>query len=394
MGVEIQLATLQGGGRMRILLLFLVIVSAAPPSDRCCSEKKVGDIHYTLAGSDMNETAKYGCTDGCIYKASDDRNFCFTTGDLPVACLDGDCDFHWCYVGDCGPAYWGDYCQACNGMKQSPIDIVTTDYEYYYYGPEYASSSLTFGNYDKLRANHLVMSNSEEHYGPKNGRGTRLESGTFKNNGHTARLDVTANLTEDIGILSGGPLNGSYQILQLHFHWGANDSYGSEHTVDGKMYPLEMHIVHTKVGETNPLSVAGGLAVAGFFFEIESEDNPAVEPLVSVLKNVQNPDEKFDMAGSEFQISALIDPVVNSFRFDPVVNSVYSSYSGSLTTPGCNEVVNWINFFYDTIPISSAQLQKFRMLKDNSDEDIVDNFRPVQPLNGRKVAFYLNLLSA
>merc|ERR1712142_47971 len=168
MGVEIQLATLQGGGRMRILLLFLVIVSAAPPSDRCCSEKKVGDIHYTLAGSDMNETAKYGCTDGCIYKASDDRNFCFTTGDLPVACLDGDCDFHWCYEGDCGPAYWGDYCQACNGMKQSPIDIVTPDYEYFYYGPEYTSSSLTFGNYDKLRANHL---------------------------------DVTANLTEDIGIL-------------------------------------------------------------------------------------------------------------------------------------------------------------------------------------------------
>lgn len=32
----------------------------------------------------------------------------------------------------------------------------------------------------------------------------------------------------------------SYQLAQFHFHWGRNDSEGSEHTVDGKMYPLEV----------------------------------------------------------------------------------------------------------------------------------------------------------
>merc|ERR1712025_809809 len=371
----------ESGGRMRILLLFLVFASAAPPSDRCCSEKKVGDIHYTLARSDMNETAKYGCTDGCIYQASDDlgRDFCFATGDLPVACLDGDCDFHWCYEGNCGPDHWGDYCQACNGMKQSPIDIKTAGVS-----ATELDTPLRFWNYDKLRANQFVISNSEEHYGPKNTRGTRLESGTFKNNGHTAQLDVTANLTEDVGLLSGGHLNGTYQILQLHFHWGANDSQGSEHTVDGQMYPLEMHIVHAKVGEPNPLSVEGGLAVSGFFFEIwDMEDNTAIEPLVSVLQNVSYPDEKLDMAGSAFKISDLIAPILSND-----MSRVYSAYSGSLTTPGCNEVVNWINFLCPSIQISSAQLQKFRMLKDKLDEDIVDNFRPVQPLNGREVAFY------
>ena len=40
-------------------------------------------------------------------------------------------------------------------------------------------------------------------------------------------------LAEDVGILEGGNLNGSYQIKQFHFHWGQDDSEGSEHTVNG-----------------------------------------------------------------------------------------------------------------------------------------------------------------
>lgn len=32
--------------------------------------------------------------------------------------------------------------------------------------------------------------------------------------------------------VSGGPLPGSYQFAQLHFHWGYNDSYGSEDLIN------------------------------------------------------------------------------------------------------------------------------------------------------------------
>ena len=38
-------------------------------------------------------------------------------------------------------------------------------------------------------------------------------------------------------------------------------------------FPLEMHIVHKKVGEDNFLSVKGGLAVTGFFFEVRLGKN-------------------------------------------------------------------------------------------------------------------------
>merc|ERR1711913_223676 len=289
-------------------------------------------------GSDKDaETSTFGCKDGCIYyKTGEDpsvERFCFKDGGSIVTCLP---EFHWCYEGACGPEFWGDEFPECNGKSQSPIDIVTGP------TPVAEPSPLTFGNYDKIRID--MLSNSEEHYhypgAPEEEKTIRLENGTIKNNGHTAQLDVIATIPGDVGILSGGNLTGEYQILQLHFHWGADDTKGSEHTLDGKMFPLELHIV---------------------------------------LKNVMNPDEKFDMSGSTFMITDLIAGIAPG--------TTYSTYSGSLTTPGCMEVVNWINFL-KPIKISTGQLAKFRTLKDNDNDDIVDNFRPVQPLNDRVVTFY------
>ena len=91
-----------------------------------------------------------------------------------------------------------------------------------------------------------MFGNTEEHIQEEN---DRLEKGTVGNNGHTAvnpygigpivshpclqQLDVIAPLAGDVGVLSGGPLDGDYQILQLHFHWGSDDTKGSEHTLNG-----------------------------------------------------------------------------------------------------------------------------------------------------------------
>merc|ERR1711913_144325 len=95
--------------------------------------------------------------------------------------------------------------------------------------PAAEETPLVMTNYDKVRIARL--SNSEEHYQSGN---KRLTNGTFQNNGHTAQLDVEATLPEDVGVLTGGPLDGEYKILQLHFHWGSNDSVGSEHTLQGE----------------------------------------------------------------------------------------------------------------------------------------------------------------
>lgn len=41
--------------------------------------------------------------------------------------------------------------------------------------------------------------------------------------------------------VSGGGLSGVYDGLQFHLHWGnLSSGPGSEHTVDGKRYPMEV----------------------------------------------------------------------------------------------------------------------------------------------------------
>ena len=213
------------------------------------------------------------------------------------------------------------------------------------------------------------------------------------------QLDVTVS-GDDIGVLSGGPLQSgsTYKILQLHFHWGANDARGSEHTVGGREYPIEMHIVHIRNGFADPLNTPTGLAVTGFFFEISPIDNVALFPLTSALSSIVNSKDSIPFSGSSFNINDLISPVATT--------SAYTYYSGSLTTPTCNEVVEWINIL-TPLKISSRQLALFRYfnyqchifkklflkivfreLMDGKDKKIVDNYRPPQPLNGRTVTLY------
>ena len=85
-------------------------------------------------------------------------------------------------------------------------------------------------------------------------------------------------------------------------------------------FPLEVHIVHKKVGEPEFLSVPGGLAVTGFFFEVSNlvnlvnkaicyyifqiaaEDNAALTPLVEKLGEIKEADKKYNMSGSPFLV--------------------------------------------------------------------------------------------
>ena len=41
---------------------------------------------------------------------------------------------------------------------------------------------------------------------------------------------------------TGGPLSYNYTVHQLKFHIGSDDHLGSEHTVGGKAFPMEVRI--------------------------------------------------------------------------------------------------------------------------------------------------------
>jgi len=337
----------------------------------CCAEKKVGNVLYRLSSEgDASQLARYNCLNGCIYKDEEDPegpSFCFAHGDLPVECMD---DFHWCYEGNCGPEFWETRFEDCAGESQSPINVEWPEDSLANAQP----GQLTFEGYDRLRAGELKSIGADEV-----GNGERL-NGEVSNNGHTAVLGVVHEDESD-GIMTGSVLGEgqSYQMLQLHFHWGADDSQGSEHTINGQEFPMEMHIVHKKVGLTveEALGTSDGLAVVGQMFEISAEDNEVLTPLIESLANIENFDAKFDMNNSPLQVQDLL----------PSSDSEYANYDGSLTTPTCNEAVRWI-LFKQPIQISARQMEAFRVLKDAGDMPIVDNYRPPQPLNGRQVNFY------
>lgn len=43
--------------------------------------------------------------------------------------------------------------------------------------------------------------------------------------------------------LTGGGLPGQYRAAQFHFHWGGMGRPGSEHTIDGERFPMEVREV-------------------------------------------------------------------------------------------------------------------------------------------------------
>ena len=50
---------------------------------------------------------------------------------------------------------------------------------------------------------------------------------------------VALNFSTTIRLV-GGRLGGSYRVVEAHFHWGVEDVTGSEHTIDGQRFPLEV----------------------------------------------------------------------------------------------------------------------------------------------------------
>jgi carbonic anhydrase len=55
-------------------------------------------------------------------------------------------------------------------------------------------------------------------------------------------MSPTSN-SNNIPKLAGSNFNDRFDLIQFHFHWGQDDE-GSEHLVDDKSFPLELHLVH------------------------------------------------------------------------------------------------------------------------------------------------------
>ncbi|MBN3289964.1 IDD protein, partial [Polypterus senegalus] len=320
---------------------------------------------------------------------------------------------------------WKDIEPTCGGIKQSPINIVRTKAQ-----RNNSLEAFQFIGYDTAPSGKwIIVNNGHAHIkdlsitaelrkpsftstrqemghkpwcspashnglgiwgisGPLNGHLDLGLQGLLRSLEGVLYLDdisnsrVQVNLQGEISI-NGGGLPARYNALQFHFHWGGESSNGSEHTIDGKQYPMELHIVHmnskydavhdAKKHET-------GLAVLGFMYKIDDKNNTNYSTITSALRNVSYKANQVELA-STFRLDSLLPPLETLTR--------YYRYYGSLTTPDCSEAVIW-TVFEEPISISKKQYASFvnSIFFSSATEHPVnmqENFRPVQELNKRQV---------
>jgi len=236
------------------------------------------------------------------------------------------------------PSKWGKWAPVGDtGKRQSPIDISTLiiDPERKQLKFEYSNNSIT----------------------------------TVVNNGKS----VTFNAGCDDSFVSSGPLVNRYKLLQFHFHWGSKNDVGSEHTINGKAYSAEIHLVHLneKYGTfAEALEQGDGLCVVGAFLQAGGEKNSSYNCVIDMFEQVEK-------AGTTVDVPNKIDLE----RLLPA-SKTFSFYEGSLTTPPLSECVQWVNLL-EPVEISDDQIAAFRALKCEDGECLVDNYRPCQPCHGR-----------
>ncbi|XP_011361346.1 carbonic anhydrase 5B, mitochondrial [Pteropus vampyrus] len=114
------------------------------------------------------------------------------------------------------------------------------------------------------------------------------------NNGYSFLVEFEDST--DKSVIKGGPLEHNYRLKQFHFHWGAIDAWGSEHTVDSKCYPAELHLVHWNAVKFETFEDAAleenGLAVIGVFLKL-GKHHKELQKLVDTLPSIKHKLEQF-----------------------------------------------------------------------------------------------------
>ncbi len=179
---------------------------------------------------------------------------------------------------------------------------------------------------------------------------------------HDYKFMVDASKNGHINITIEGQ-NYKYILHDIHFH------LNSEHTIDNQLYNLEVHLVHTLSPEIQDPTKKNQYMVIGLIFNVDQEGK-----LVDKTQFIKN---------FNFDIQATI-PEIKLDEFFNYLKNVYF-YKGGLTTPGCDESVNWIV----VDQIFGVKKEVFENFKAYLGAQYPDgNNRQVKPLNNRTVYHY------
>ena len=246
---------------------------------------------------------------------------------------------------------WNGICKT--GKNQSPININTKETV-----KKRWEKPMVFGGYNQPISVYVV------------------------NNGHTIVLVPMISFNK-IYIHDGAAGRSKYHFAQAHFHWGSTNDQGSEHTINNKSAPMEIHLVHFNQGVGNNLNAA---LTSNEYNSIEflvvlskiGKKNIKLAPLFDAIKLV-----------SEQKTNTVLKNKIKLLDLIPNNISIFYLYNGSLTTPPCKEIATW-KVFKKRIEVSQEQLDEIRkayyhIKGETLSRDISNNYRSPQPLHDRMV---------
>jgi len=228
---------------------------------------------------------------------------------------------------------------SCGGERQSPIDIVTSSLV--------ENSNLT----------DLKLTSFDQTF-----------DGDWTNTGHTIKFSPGSSSATLGAVLDNH--RGSYVFQQFHFHWGSVQN-GSEHCLDGQSFMGELHFVTRKT--TGIPTDDDAFSVLGVW--LVSDPDLLLDGTVWMELLNKLPQENSDT-------NTAIGIKLSDFIPEDLS---YYYYEGSLTTPPCNEVVQWF-MLRTPIRVPSDFLAALRGNVTGTDgEPLRMNYRDLQPLNNRRV---------
>ncbi|MCG8346258.1 MAG: carbonic anhydrase family protein, partial [Chloroflexales bacterium] len=186
----------------------------------------------------------------------------------------------WTYSGNHGPAYWAELgYEECAAAHESPVNLAD--------------------------AQHAQLPDIRFDYYP-----SVLE---LTNNGHTIQATY---LSDPASTITVG--DAVYTLQQFHFHTQ------SEHTLDGRHAPLEIHFVHQ--------NEAGAYAVVAVMAQFSERAQAPLVALWDKLPEEESTAQRYPEATiNAADLLPAPRPVANVAAHRP-----YYTYAGSLTTPPCS----------------------------------------------------------